>query len=903
MTHTLIQCGPAKYAYAKNKALRDTAISGDFAFDKEAKTFSLIQNKKGWQIWNKAVDLLYETDSYDDLPDSNDTSFLLPKKLFQTMQIAYPADEGYKPQELLLKSDGQEARVQKAIAKYRLTITPDSHEELFTMTAECNLDGIECSPAYNVFGFFPRAEGSLSAPLRAQKRKKALYQAFFDMLSADSKTAADKIIKQSLATADFRKLRTKREARSFLQDHLALFMKKESRLLLHDTGWLSAHIDKAKEALLYKIPYNLFGCEIFRDTRQHNKMALYGEDLFGKLPELYEQLKVHDIELFFDKKPVKTSNWDFAFDAVRPSGIDWFEIRPEITCNGEALDTGLWQHILAGRGVIDKGDCIEVVDANANRIIRMISNIYRSSDKEKGLQKEIVQIPRLRILDWIMLRNSGVRVRLSTEDEEIISRLMSFEQIAPKPLPTKLKAKLRQYQKDGYFWLAFLYEHRFGACLADDMGLGKTVQAISLLAGIKEGLVSCPSINNNSPHLIVLPPSLLFNWESELKRFCPGLKTVFYTGKERSTDFNGYDIVLTTYGLVRMDIDKLKEIPFNVIIFDEAQAVKNIYADTTGAVRQLKAYFKLTMTGTPVENHIGEYYSIIDLAVPGLLGEFEDFKPLIRQEVSPVLDMIIRRTRPFVLRRTKEKVLKELPAKIETDIYLELTEKQKALYKKTVEQVRQTIDNAYKTKTQAQAQIIALTAILRLRQLCVAPQLLAPDIKEQSPKTGFLIEQLSGLLEEDHSALIFSQFTSFLDLLEEDLDKHGITYLRLDGSTPVIKRKKLILQFQDSEGPSVFLLSLKAGGQGLNLTKASYVFHLDPWWNPAVENQASDRAHRIGQTKKVTITRILMRHTIEEKMMELKKKKLALYKAVMEDASGTQKGLSIKKDDFKFLLS
>jgi non-specific serine/threonine protein kinase len=893
----------SKVCFANGKTLSGSAISGDFIFDSEAKTFSLIQDKKGWRIWNKTVNLLYETAHSGDLPDDTNTSFPMPKQLFNTIQIAYPSGEGDNPLDLLLKSDGQEAQVRKTIPKYRLTATPGPGEETYTITAECSIESVAYSPDHNVFGFFPLVENSLRAPLRAQKRKKVLYQTFFDMLSADSKTAAEKIIKQSLTVADFRKFSIKREARAFLQDHLTLFMKNESWLILHDSGWISFCIDTKKELLLYKIPCGLFGCEVFRDTMQHDRMTLPAATLFGKLPELYEQLKEHDLELFFDKKPVTASTWDFAFDAVRPSGIDWFEIRPEITCNGEALDESLWQHILAGKGVIDKGDHIQVVDANAHRLMKMISDIYRPSDKEKEQTREIVQIPRLRILDWIMLRSSGVRVRLSPEDEEIISRLISFEKITAKPLPAGLKAKLRQYQKDGYSWLAFLYEHRFGACLADDMGLGKTVQAITLLAGIKEGIACYPSGKNPCPHLIVLPPSLLFNWESEINRFYPGLKTIFYTGKERSTDFSGYDIVLTTYGLVRIDIDILKEIQFDVIIFDEAQAIKNIYADTTGAVRQLKAYFKLAMTGTPVENHIGEYYSIVDLAVPGLLGDFEDFKPLIRQEVSPVLDMIIRRTRPFVLRRTKEKVLKELPEKIETDIYLELTEKQKVLYKKTVEQVRQTIDDAYRTKTKAQAQIIALTAILRLRQLCVAPQLLAPDIKEQSPKTGFLIEQLDELLEENHSTLIFSQFTSFLDLLEHDLKKHGITYLRLDGSTPVVKRKKLISQFQDSAGPSVFLLSLKAGGQGLNLTKASYVFHLDPWWNPAVENQASDRAHRIGQKKKVTITRILMRHTIEEKMMELKKKKLALYKAVMEDASGTRKGLSIKKEDFNFLLT
>jgi SNF2 family DNA or RNA helicase len=340
-----------------------------------------------------------------------------------------------------------------------------------------------------------------------------------------------------------------------------------------------------------------------------------------------------------------------------------------------------------------------------------------------------------------------------------------------------------------------------------------------------------------------------------------------------------------------------------VIIFDEAQAIKNIYADTTGAVRQLKANFKLAMTGTPLENHIGEYYSIIDLTTPGLLGDFDSFKPLIKQDVSPSLDMLIKRTRPFVLRRTKDKILRELPPKVEVDIYLDLTEKQKALYKKTVEQVKSTIDAAYRTKTQSQAQIIALTAILKLRQLCVSPQLIAPEIKEPSPKIDFLLESLKELLQGNHSALVFSQFTSFLNILQEDLKKHGLDFLRLDGSTQVKKRKRLVEDFQTGDGPSIFLLSLKAGGQGLNLTKASYVFHLDPWWNPAVENQASDRAHRIGQKKKVTITRILMRHTIEEKMMYLKKKKLELYKAVMEDSSSSRRGLSITRSDFNFLLS
>jgi len=390
-----------------------------------------------------------------------------------------------------------------------------------------------------------------------------------------------------------------------------------------------------------------------------------------------------------------------------------------------------------------------------------------------------------------------------------------------------------------------------------------------------------------------------------LVAFTRKLKCYQYVGKDRIAEFSAYDVVLTTYALVRRDINELKKHSFHVIIFDEAQAVKNIYADTTSAVRQLNGLFKLVMTGTPLENHLGEYYSLIDLALPGLLGEYDDFKSQIKLDDSPFLQVLIRRTRPFVLRRLKDSVLKELPPKVESDIYLDLTNEQKTLYQQTVALISSKINNAYREKTSAQAKIIALTAILKLRQICISPRLLHPEAdsnKNHSPKMIFLLNQLQELREEGHSALVFSQFTRSLDLLEAELRPASIPFYRLDGSTPTKKRKHLVKEFQEGETPSVFLLSLKAGGQGLNLTKASYVFHLDPWWNPAVENQASDRAHRIGQIQKVSITRILMRHTIEEKMMVLKKKKLALYDAVMGDTQKGGNAYTISKSDFDFLL-
>jgi non-specific serine/threonine protein kinase len=255
------------------------------------------------------------------------------------------------------------------------------------------------------------------------------------------------------------------------------------------------------------------------------------------------------------------------------------------------------------------------------------------------------------------------------------------------------------------------------------------------------------------------------------------------------------------------------------------------------------------------------------------------------------------------LRRTKAEILHDLPPKIESEVFLDLTDRQKALYQQTVAQVRTTIDEAYRTKTSGQAQFIALTAILKLRQVCLSPRLLTNRADEPSPKLSFLVERLHVLLDEGHSALVFSQFTSFLDLVEEACVRHALPYHRLDGSTAAATRKTRVAAFQGGEQPSVFLLSLKAGGQGLNLTKATYVFHLDPWWNPAVENQASDRAHRIGQQRTVTIVRILMRHSIEEKMMALKQRKLDLYDAVMR---GVVRGLGqgvLTRDDFEFLLS
>jgi non-specific serine/threonine protein kinase len=797
--------------------------------------------------------------------------------------------------------------------QYRLTVMPEAwlldtplvEPNTSVLVAESWQGHHYSGTSEQIFSVFPFLESarSVSSGLRTKKRRAALYDTFFQLCRVSKLAEGKKLIKACLRGEEFRPFRVKAEADDLLQFFSTPLLEPSVRVLVHEGQWCAVPNDWAKEALLYAIPYEIWGLQVFEKMSGHEAMPLPQEVLYAGLTECYAKAAEAGIELYFQDKPVATAQWDCSVDARRSSTIDWFELRPEIMCDGVRLEAKEVQTILERGGLMEVDGQVRIVDQNMLEILRALTALSpsRSANTSDDYKPAVVQVPKLQILDWVALRKRGVKVMLPPEDDALVERLLNFKRIEPMVLPKGLKATLRPYQQEGYRWLAFLYQHRLGACLADDMGLGKTIQAISLLAGIHEGIIQAAA-PNQGPHLVVLPPSLIFNWEQEIARFYPGLTVHSYLGKERQTDFDHTDVVLTTYGLVRRDIAVLEQIFFNTILFDEAQAVKNIKASTTGAARRLKGYFKCVITGTPLENHVGEYYSLMDLCVPGLLGEYDNVKGKLKAPSPALLDTIMQRTKPFVLRRTKAQILKELPPKTETDIYLELTDRQKTLYQHMVANIRSTIASAYRTKTSAQARIIALTAILKLRQICLSPRLLQKGSTDTSPKIVCVLDRLQELIDEGHSALVFSQFTSFLDLVEQEFHTHHIPYVRLDGSTPTATRKKYVQEFQDTARPLVFLLSLKAGGQGLNLTKASYVFHLDPWWNPAVENQASDRAHRIGQQQKVSIMRLLMRHTIEEKMMELKKRKMELYQAVLEGASHRGGGASLTQKDFEFLL-
>ncbi len=613
-----------------------------------------------------------------------------------------------------------------------------------------------------------------------------------------------------------------------------------------------------------------------------------------ELPKLVEACAQQQIVLRVDDRKVRAAKLNLSVRAIQSGVIDWFELHPEARAGNLAIAREQWGEILrTGRFRADD-DTLVSVDEESLNALRRLNGLLDSSvgDAEK--------VPRLRLFDWVALRAEGVACEVPPEEEAVLASLQNLERIPAQALPLGFCGEMREYQQHGYSWLAFLYRHRFGACLADDMGLGKTIQTIALLAAIVEGGIpsQAPS-TSREPHLVVLPPTLLFNWQSEIARFAPGLKVYEYTGQGRSADFAGADVILTTYGLASRDIETLSSIGFDVVVFDEAQAIKNATAARTRALGRLKARFRICLTGTPLENHIGEFHSIMEAAVPGVFGERKRF--LEQHEAGlPVL----ARAKPFLLRRTKERILAELPPKVERDTFFHLSERQKECYTRAVGEVHKEVLAAYGERPAQQAGIIALAALLRLRQICISPAMLSDEMEESSPKLDYLVEQLAALAEEGHAALVFSQFVKALDLVGRVLEKAGLPFLRMDGSTPTARRKELVEAFQSGESPGIFLISLKTGGAGLNLPRASYIYHLDPWWNPAVEAQANARAHRIGQKNGVYVQRLLMHHTVEEKMMALKERKQALFDEVVEHggAASLNGAPTLTADDFRFLV-
>ncbi len=467
--------------------------------------------------------------------------------------------------------------------------------------------------------------------------------------------------------------------------------------------------------------------------------------------------------------------------------------------------------------------------------------------------------------------------------ERLAPLVEGFDRLPPPTLPEGLQATLRPYQLQGVAWLQFLQRTGMGGVLADDMGLGKTLQTLCVLG--KGALVVCPT-------------SVLPNWQAELQRFRPSLKVATYHGPNRALDASA-DVTLTTYALVRLDAAQLGAREWDAVVLDEAQAIKNPDSQVARAAFGLRARFRLALSGTPLENRLEELWSVMHFANPGLLGgrrAFEDRygRPISEGRVDAA-ERLRRRIRPFVMRRLKKDVAKDLPPRTEQVLYVSLDERERAVYDAVFAATRAEVVSLLGEGGNV---LKALEALLRLRQAACHTALVPGQQAKSSSKVQLLVETLGHSVANGHKALVFSQWTSLLDLIEPELKAADLGFTRLDGSTP--DRGKVAADFQAEDGPPVMLLSLKAGGTGLNLTAADQVFLVDPWWNPAVEAQAADRAHRIGQARSVGVYRMVSQGTVEERILGLQEKKRALFEAALGDAAAA--GGAITRDDLLALF-
>jgi len=579
------------------------------------------------------------------------------------------------------------------------------------------------------------------------------------------------------------------------------------------------------------------------------------------------------------------------------SGVDWFDLDGGAEFGESRVSLPkLLRAIKQGEQTVRLDDgSLGVIPEEWLSKYRLLANLGSASGDHLRFTR-----PQAGLLDALLANEPDVNV------DELFSHvrreLREFGGVVAVDPPAGFRGELRGYQREGLGWLEFLQRFGFGGCLADDMGLGKTVQVLALLEA-RRARRADNGAALRSPSLVVVPRSLIFHWREEAARFAPEIKILEHFGSARlvpDVHFEDYDLVITTYGTLTRDALHLKKIHFEYAILDEAQAVKNASTLSAKAVRLLRADHRLALSGTPVENHLGELWSLFEFLNPGMLGHASAFGGAGRNPDAATRSLLARALRPFILRRTKAQVAKELPLKTEQTLYCDLEGEERKHYDELRDYYRDKLLKNVENDGLQKSKFQVLEALLRLRQAACHPGLIdKASVGKPSAKIDALLEQLDQVLEEDHKVLVFSQFTSLLAILRDRLDAAKITYAYLDGRTR--DRQAKVEQFQNDPNTKLFLISLKAGGLGLNLHAAEYVYLLDPWWNPAVEAQAIDRAHRIGQTRQVFAYRLIARDTVEEKVLELQKSKRDLADAIITADNSVLRNLT--RDDLELLLS
>lgn len=620
-------------------------------------------------------------------------------------------------------------------------------------------------------------------------------------------------------------------------------------------------------------PYK--NCYIMRDDK-----SIY-ELVSGKIEELSNVCELYYSEEF---KKIKISKPSTLNTNIRVSSdVDLLEIEFDYDNIPKEELKDIFHSIRLKKKYfrLKNGDFININDRNMDQIIDIMEHLNLSS---KDIKEDKIKLSKSTAfyLNSYLSGKDDIKVNKNKEFDEFIDSIIHptegfFE------VPDEINADLRPYQVTGYKWLRTLASNSLGGILADDMGLGKTLQAIVYIA-------SCSLDNNERPYLIVCPSSLVYNWQAEIEKFAPMLKTTIVLGspedrKSMIEDYKNVNVLITSYPLIRRDIEHYEKILFDTIFIDEAQYIKNPNSLNAKTVKKIIAAHRFALTGTPIENSLSELWSIFDYIMPNYLLSHVKFtnkfeKPIMKDD-KQTLEDLGKRIHPFILRRMKKDVLKELPEKLETKMVTNLTEQQRKVYLSFMEEIKEELGKKIKGNEIGKNHMQILAALTRLRQICCHPATFIENYKGGSGKLELLLELIPEALSNDHRILIFSQFTSMLKIIEEELKIRDISYFYLEGSTPMEMRNDYVSRFNLGEG-SIFLISLKAGGTGLNLTGADTVIHYDPWWNPAVEEQATDRAYRIGQTNAVHVIKLLSKGTIEEKIFKLQEKKRELSDSIIQ---------------------
>ena len=596
---------------------------------------------------------------------------------------------------------------------------------------------------------------------------------------------------------------------------------------------------------------------------------------------------------------------NFRFNTAKPStqihlssGLDWFDAKVELSFGEQRIGISEIKKALA-----NKQSFVQLNDGSLGILPDEWINKYALLFKVGHGKDNKLRLSRFHLSVIDDLYEKRDETELSFELDEKYERLRNFKSIPETDVPEELENRLRPYQITGFHWLNYLNTVGWGGILADDMGLGKTVQALSMLSHYakEEGGLKA---------LVVCPTTLIYNWENEIKKFTPSLSWCIHHGSLRARkpeDFEKYNIVITTYGTLRSDIQLMLKILFDYVVLDESQAIKNPSSKVTKAACLLTAKNRLCMSGTPLQNNTFDVYAQMNFLNPGLLGSVEFFRnefstPIDKFGEQEQKDHLRKLLYPFILRRTKEQVAKDLPEKTETILFCEMEDEQRKVYEAYRNVYRDKIMGVIEGEGIDKSQLTILQGLMKLRQICDSPAILNED--EKYPNHSIKLDELTREITEnigEHKALVFSQFLGMLALIKEKLQENNIPFDYFDGSTPPHERERAIQNFQTNDDSRVFLISLKAGGVGLNLTAADYVYIVDPWWNPAVEQQAIDRTHRIGQTKNIFAYRMICKDTIEDKILQLQERKRILAKELISDDQTFVKGLS--KEDVEYLFS